>query len=65
MTMKSYVEFEEKLTLGFKNDMKNLVNFYPTTQESKNFTSMRYFCPKYMRFELKKYRGVIFHDTGQ
>ena len=65
MTMKSYVEFEEKLTLGFKNDMKNLVNFYPTTQESKNFTSMGYFCLKYMRFELKKYRGVIFHDTGQ
>ena len=26
---------------------------------------MHYFCPKYMRFELKKYRGVIFHDTEQ
>ena len=37
----------------------------PTTQKSKNFTSMGYFCPKYMRFELKKYRGVIFHDTEQ
>ena len=24
---------------------------------------MGYFCPKYMRFELKKYNGVIFHDT--
>ena len=45
--------------------MRNLANFHPTTQKSKNFTSMGYFCPKYMRFELKKYRGVIFHDTEQ
>ena len=27
MTMKSDAKFEEKLTLGFKNDMKNLVIF--------------------------------------
>ena len=26
---------------------------------------MGYFCSKYMMFELKKYRGVIFHDTEQ
>ena len=26
---------------------------------------MGYFCSKYMRFELKKYRGVIFHDIKQ
>ena len=65
MTLKSDAKFEEKLTLGSKNDMRNLVNFHPTTQKSKNFTSMGYFCPKYMRFELKKYRGVIFHDTKQ
>ena len=63
MTMKSDAKFEEKLTLGFKNDMKNLVNFHPTTQKSKNFTLMGYFCPKNMRFELKQYKGVIFHDT--
>ena len=47
----------------FKFDMRDLVNFHPSTQKSKNFTSMGYFCPKYMRFELKKYRGVVFHDT--
>ena len=39
------------------------MNFHPTTQKSTNFTSMGYFCPNYMRFELKKYRGVIFYDT--
>ena len=55
----------KKLTFGFKNHMSNLVNFHPITQKSKNFTSMGYFRPKYMRFDLKKYRGVIFHDTEQ
>ena len=65
MTLKSDAKFKEKLTCGFKYDMRNLVNFHPTTQKSKNFTPMGYFCPKYMRFELKKYRGVIFHDTEQ
>ena len=65
MTMRNDAKFEEKLTLGCKNDMWNLVNFYPATQKFEHFTSMGYFCPKYMRFELKKYRGVTFHDTEQ
>ena len=63
MTMKSEAKFEEKLTCGFKCDMRNLVNFYPTTPKSENFFSMGCFCPKYTRFELQKYRGVIFHNT--
>ena len=53
MTIKSDAKFEEKLTFGFKNDTKNLVNFHPSTQKLKNFISMGCFCPKYMRFELK------------
>ena len=65
MTLKSDAKFKEKLTCGFKYDMKDLVNFHPTTQKSKSFTSMGYFCRKYIRFELKKYRGVIFHNTEQ
>ena len=63
LTLKSDAKLKEKLALGSKNDMRNLVNFYATTQKSRNITSMGYFCPKYMRFELKKYRGVIFYDT--
>ena len=63
MTLKSDAKFEEKLTLSSKNDMKNLVNFDLTTQKSKNFASTGYFCPKYMRFELKDQRGVIFPNT--
>ena len=65
MTLKCDVKFKEKLTFGFKYDMRNLVNFHPTTQKSENFTSMGSFCPKYVRFELKKYKGVICHDTEQ
>ena len=63
MTVKNDAKFEEKLAFGSKKDMRNLLNFHPTTQKSKNFTSMGYFCSKYMRFEL--YRGVISHDTEQ
>ena len=67
MTLKSDAKFKEKLTcrFTFKFDMRNLVNFHSNTKKSKNFISMGYFCPKYMRFELKKYRVVIFHDTEQ
>ena len=63
MTLESNGKFEEKLTLGSKNDMRNLVNFHPTTQKCKNLTSIGYFCPNYMRLGIKKYRGVIFYDT--
>ena len=45
MTLKCDAKFKEKL---------NLLNFHPATQKPKNFTSMGYFCPKYMRFERKK-----------
>ena len=39
------------------------MNFHPITQKSEKFASMDSFCLKYIRFELKKYGGVIFHDT--
>ena len=65
MTLKSDAKFKEKLSCGFKYDVRNLVNFDPAAQKSENFTSMGSFCPKHVRFELKKYEGVIFHDTEQ
>ena len=65
MTLESDAKSKEKLICSFIYDMKNLMKFHPTTQKSKNFTLMDYFRPKYMRFELKKYSGVIFHDTEQ
>ena len=60
MILKSDAEFKEKLNRGFKYDMKDLVNFYPTTQKSERFTSMGYFCPKYMRFGLKNTEELYF-----
>ena len=36
MTLKSDAKFEEKLTLGSKNDMKNLVNFNVNSGKSEN-----------------------------
>ena len=47
MTLKSDVKFKEKLTCSFKYDMRNLMNFYPTIQKSKNVTLIDYFCTKY------------------
>ena len=61
MTLKSDGKFKEKLACGFKYDLYgNLVNFYPTTQKFKIFTSMGFFCPKYVSFELKNTEELSF-----
>ena len=65
MALKSDAKFKRKLTCDFIYGMRNLVDFHQTTQKFKNFTPMGYFCPKYMRFELEKYRGVISHGSEQ
>ena len=57
--MKSDAEVKEKLTCGFKYDMRNFVNFHPTNQKSKNFTSVGYF-KFYMTFELKNTEELSF-----
>ena len=36
MTMKSDAKFEEKLTYGSKNDLRNLVNFNASSSKSEN-----------------------------
>ena len=36
MTLKSDSKFEEKLTLGSKNDMKNLLNFNASSDKFEN-----------------------------
>ena len=37
MTIKNDTKIEEELTCCFKNDMRNLTNFDPSTQKSKRF----------------------------
>ena len=34
MTLKGDAEFKRKLTRGLKNDIRNLVNFYTSSQKS-------------------------------
>ena len=43
MTLKSDAKFEEKLTLGSKNDMRNLVNFNVSSGKSEHFHFARLF----------------------
>ena len=37
MTLKSYAKFEEKLTCGFENDMRNLADFHQSICKSQNW----------------------------
>ena len=39
MTLESSAKFEEKLTFGFENNIKNLGNFYQSTCKSQNWDS--------------------------
>ena len=50
--------------LSFQNWHDEIDKFWPEySKVSKIYILMGSFCPKYIMFELIKYRGVIFHDT--
>ena len=36
MKLRSNAKFEEKLTCGLKNDMRNLASFYQSTRKCQN-----------------------------
>ena len=65
MTLKSNRKFEEKMTCGFENDIKNLANFYQSTLKSQNWTLVWSFYAKQKMYELKIYRGVMHHDNEE
>ena len=54
MTLKSDAKFEEKLTLGSKNDMRNLVNFNASTSKSENLHFDLLLLPKVYHARAKK-----------
>ena len=55
LTMKNDGKLEKELTCQLKVDMRDLLNFDPSTQKiSKIFTLMGCFWAKYIMFELKK-----------
>ena len=58
MTLESDAKFEEKVTCGLENDMRNLGNFHQSTFESLNIGNfIGSFYPKKKLYELKIYRG--------
>ena len=52
------------IDLSFQNWHEEFDKFWPEhSKVSKSFPLMGFFWTKYILFELKKYRGVISHDT--
>ena len=55
--------FEEKLTFGFKNDMRNLANFHQSTFKCQKIgTFMGSFYPNKKMYEFKIYWEVLCHE---
>ena len=46
MTLKSDTKFEEKLTCGLENNMRNLANFHQTTRKCQNWDFDKILLPK-------------------
>ena len=62
MTLKNDEKFEVKLTCCLKIYMSTLSNLI---EGLKNLQINGLLLTKVLIFELKKYRGVIFHDTEE
>ena len=54
MALKNDAKFEEKLTLGSKNDLRNLVNFNASSGKSENFHFDRLLLQKVCNVSAKK-----------
>ena len=64
MKLKRNTKFGEVSTHHFKIGIRNITKFDPSTRKSKKkFILISSFWAKYILFELKKYRGIIFHET--
>ena len=62
MRLESDAKFEEKLTLGLENKIKNLTRALVSL---KIGILMGFFCPKLKLSELKIYRGVMCHENKE
>ena len=63
MILKSYAKFEEKLTVGYKNDMKSLVDFNARGGKSENLHFDVLLLSIAYKVLPKKCRRIISHDT--
>ena len=63
MTVESDGKFEEKLALGFRNNMINVVNFNESSGKSENLHfNVLLLSIAYVKFQLKKCRRIISHN---
>ena len=66
MKLKRGTKFGEVSTHHFKIGIGNMTIFDPSTRKSKkNFILKDSFWAKYISFELKKYKGIIFHEAEE
>ena len=66
MKLKRDTKLGEESTCRFKIGIRNLTDFGLSTRKSqKTSTLMGFFSAKYILLELRKYRGVIFHDIEE
>ena len=63
MKLKKDAKFGEESTCRLNVGIRNLTNFDLSTKVLKIFPLIDSFWAKYILFELKKYRGVIFYET--
>ena len=62
---KSHVKFEEKLTCGLENGMRNLTNFHQNTWKCQNWYFHGILLSKVENAWATTYRGVISNDTEE
>ena len=63
MTLKGDAKLRGKLTRGLKNDIRNLVNSHASSRKSENLYGLR--LSKAYKFQTKKYRRVMSHETEE
>ena len=65
MAMKNDAKFEKGIDLSVQNWYEEFKKFWPEhSKVSEICTLMGCFWPRYMMFELRKYRGVMFDGTS-
>ena len=66
MALNIDAKFEKKkLNFVSKNNMRNLTNFHQSTRKSQNWEFDRILYPKQKMYQLKTYKGVLYHDNEE
>ena len=63
MTLQVGAIFKEKMAGSLKNDIGNLVIFMKAVASLKICNLMSSFCRKHIKFQMKKQRRIMSHET--